>query len=92
MERRENLKAQYLTNNPEAILDFYPGIRQLLDKKIKRDRDVQCWREFHDRIQLEGDTCSLEFYWRKTEKGIEIQSVNIFVLCKAPTQYQQYEI
>jgi hypothetical protein len=81
---------------PESVLDTYPAIRSLLERKVVKlkkvlETSVNGWREFETVIQYCGWTCALNFHWRFS-KEFHIEAVKITTLAKAPRECEQYEI
>lgn len=92
MIKGEEIKNHVFKENPFLLLDKYPGVLQLLKQRTGRDYSGLSWREMETLIQHDGWTCNLTFHWRYTRGKFEVESVEIFKVCKAPDEKDQMEL
>ena len=88
----EEIHNHLFKDHPFMLLEKYPGVRQMLEQRVEKTKDVLGWRELDTLIQYEGWTCNLVFHWRYSRGKFHVESVKLFKVCKAPPESEQMEL
>ena len=78
--------------NPQKLLEDYPALVEILQKRTEKMKEVLHWREADELIQYQGFTCKVHFNWRHARGKYFAEAVNIKAISKAPKESDQYEI
>lgn len=92
MKEGEEIESHIFKENPFLLLEKYPGIKQLLEQRVEKSKDVLGWREFEGLIQCDGWSCNITFHWRYSKKNFHVEAVRLFKICRAPDEKDQMEL